>query len=92
MNNNIDINKLILSILAPVIDFLKQHNLWDSLVKIYQLISGIVINLWAWLENNIGTQKLLDFLITFIKFVLNIFLTLFNVLSQIVNWALHLLK
>ncbi len=92
MNNNIDINKLISSILAPVIDFLKRNNIWDTLVNIYQLVYGLVINLWSWLGNNIGTQRILDFLITFTKFILNIFLTLFSVLSQIVNWALHLLK
>lgn len=89
---NIDITKIIAAILAPVTDFLKQQGIWDTLVKIYQIVSGIVLNLWGWLGNNIGTQKILDLLVVFLKFILNIFLTLFDVLSQIVNWLLHIVK
>lgn len=89
---NIDITKIIAAILAPVTDFLKQQGIWDTLVKIYQIVSGIVLSLWGWLDNNIGTQKILDLLVVFLKFILNIFLTLFDVLSQIVNWLLHIIK
>ena len=87
---NIDVTKIIAAMLTPVTDFLKQQGIWDTLVKIYQIVSGIVLNLWGWLENNIGTQKILDLLVTFLKFILNIFLTLFDVLSKLVNWLLHI--
>ena len=88
---NIDVTKIIAAMFAPITDFLKQQGIWDTLVKIYQIVSGIVLNLWGWLENNVGTQKILDLLVVFLKFILNIFLTLFDILSKLVNWLLHII-
>jgi uncharacterized membrane protein YqaE (UPF0057 family) len=90
--NGIDLTKIIASIIVPITDFLKQKGLWDITVNLYNLVSGTIIALWSWLNSNIGLHNMSDLIVSFIKFVLNIFLTLFSVLSNIVTWILHLFK
>lgn len=89
---NIDLTKMIAVILAPVTDFLKKEGLWDILVKIYEVLSGIVSNLGSWLGYNVDSKSALNFLVVLLKFVLNIFLMLFDILSKIVQWVLQYLK
>ena len=90
--NGIDFTKIIASIFSPAVEYFKQHGVWDPMVKIYQLIYGVTTSLWSWLNANVDMQKVTDVAITFIKFVLNIFLTLFGALSNIATWILHLFK
>lgn len=89
---NINLGAILTTILAPVINFLKDKGLWDTLVKIYEIISGVVINLWNWLNANADLKKIVDLAVPFLKFVLNVFLTFLDVLSRIINWVLGLFK
>jgi hypothetical protein len=89
---NINLNQIVAAMLMPVTDFLKKQGIWDILVKIYEVLSGIISSLWSWLGYSVDTKRTLDFLVIFLKFVLNIFLTLFDVLSKIVTWLLQLFK
>lgn len=90
--NGIDFTKILATLLAPVTDYLKQHGVWDPLVKIYVIIAGVVTSLWSWLSSNIDTRNATEIGVSFLKFILNIFLTLFGALSNIATWMLHLFK
>ena len=90
--NGIDLTKIIASVFSPAVDFLKQHGVWDTLVKVYGIVSGTATSLWSWLHSSADIQTVANLAVSFLKFVLNIFLTLFNVLSNIATWILHLFK
>ena len=85
----------ILSILfAPVVTFLKQQGLWDSITALYQKVvqifdglSGIVgINTHASSTSFTSTAG------GFITILIQISITVFHVLINIANWVLALFK
>jgi hypothetical protein len=89
---NINLSSLLATIFSPVISYLKEKGLWDTLVSIYDTVSGIVTSLWSWLSANVDLGKVVNWIVPLIKFSLNIFLTLLDVLSKIINWVLGLFK
>jgi hypothetical protein len=88
-----DFTKLLLAALSPIINFLKQNNLWNMTVSVYDGLSTIGNAIMGWLNVNAnipqGSQSV-GYIVPFVKFVINIFLTLLDVLTKIGTWALHL--
>lgn len=90
-----DLTKIILAALAPIIEFLKQNNLWSMTLSVYDGLSTIGNAIMGWLNGNVDTSQLSQgagYVVPFIKFVINIFLTLLDVLTKIGVWVLNLLK
>ncbi len=90
-----DFTKVILAALSPVIDFLKQNNLWSMTVSVYDGLSSVINAVMNWLNGNANTSQVsqgVGYIVPFVKFVINIFLTLLDVLTKIATWALHLFK
>ena len=87
-----DLTKIIAIIMGPVSDFLKQNNLWDTAVWVYDGLSTITNVIWGWLNQNANASQWTGYVVPFIKFVINIFLTLLDVLAKIGTWVLGLFK
>jgi hypothetical protein len=87
-----DLNNIFNTIFEFVSNFLKQNNLWDTAVSIYNESLKIFSTIWGWIDKNNDLSKWIDYLIQFIKFVIKILLTLLEVLIKIGNWILGLFK
>ncbi len=87
-----DLTKILTTIFGPVIDFLKQNNLWTTAVSVYDGLSTIVGVFWGWLDKNANASQWTGYIVPFVKFIINIFLTLLDVLTKIGTWVLGLFK
>jgi hypothetical protein len=84
--------KNIASIINQIVDFLKENKIWDSIIWIYRELLSISNAIWKWLSNNIDISWWIKQIIVFIKFVINILLTLLDVIKKIAIWILDLFK
>ena len=90
-----DFTKILLAVLSPVIDFLKQNNLWNMTMSVYDGLSTIGNAIIGWLNHNLTasqTSQSVGYIVPFVKFVINILLTLLDVLTKIATWILGLFK
>ena len=79
--------QLILTALSPVVAFLKSVGLWDDLVRLYDVVHPVFSNIFSWIGDHIGFQNITDFLISFAKLVINIFIVLFEIIVKGVSWV-----
>ncbi|MBP6855987.1 MAG: hypothetical protein KBC26_03425 [Candidatus Pacebacteria bacterium] len=91
MKITIDIIDIIKSVFKPVIDWLGDQGLWDPLVKLYGVFHQIALKIMTWLHIS-GLKEVWEVCVKICKFILNIFVTLLDVLTSIATWVLNILK
>lgn len=89
---NLDWNNFFSTIFQPVVEFLQKEGLWDSALKIYYFFLEILRTLFTWIDANILTKNIWEFILTFLKFVVELVVVIFNVLVNIFHWIEALVK
>ena len=87
--------KIFLDVFTPVINFLKEQGLWDGLSAVWERITGFADSLFTSQLGSVfgGTGSSGNsFLINFVKLVIAIFVTLINVIMDIVNWVIGIVN
>lgn len=89
---NLDWSKFFTTVFEPLVEFLKKEGLWDGLSKILYFLYDIFKTLFSWIDSNIMTQNIWDFLLSFLKFIVELIVVIFNVFVNIFHWIEGVIK
>jgi hypothetical protein len=87
--------KIFAEVFAPVINFLKEQGLWDGLVSVWNRIASFADTLLTGSGGSIfggNSESGGSFLTNLIKLIVAIFVTLINVIMDIISWVLGVFK
>jgi len=85
MGGNIFSNTNFKEVIGPIIDFLKNNGLWNILETLWGLVSQFFTMVANWLDLK-WSGNILELLISFLRFAINIFIVLFNILIDVFRW------
>jgi|GEM_PF-2453863 len=71
---------------APAITFLKDQGVWQYLVKIHDFLKGPAASLFGWVSDHVNIKDVIAFIVATVKFIISLFITLFHVIVNIVQW------
>ncbi|KKS82422.1 MAG: hypothetical protein UV58_C0010G0042 [Candidatus Wolfebacteria bacterium GW2011_GWC1_43_10] len=92
MNELFNFKQFLALVFTPVVDFLKKEGVWDELVIIYNILAGLSKAAFLWLNSAIVVGDVIQVVLAFLKFIVRLFIILFNVLIDIFTWIFNLFK
>lgn len=78
--------------LDPVVSYLKQQGVWDSLVAFWAAASSFFVTAYAWLSAHVDMALVWQWTVTFLKFTFAVLITLFQILTNLFTWLTQYFK
>ncbi len=78
--------------LNPVVSYLKQQGVWDSLVAFWTAAGGFFTAAYTWLGARVDMALVWQWITIFFKFTFAVLITLFQILTNLFTWLTQYFK